>query len=195
MQNAAELARCPWCGTDPLYTAYHDLEWGTPLHDNQKLFELLCLEGAQAGLSWITVLRKREAYRQAFDQFDPVKITGYGEAKIAELMANAGIVRNRLKINAVIQNAKAYLTIHAQSGGFDQYLWSFVAGAPIQNAWGAMGGVPASTPISEAMSRDLKKRGFKFVGPTICYAYMQSAGLVNDHLTNCYRYQQVSLLR
>ena len=195
MQNPAELARCPWCGDDALYTAYHDQEWGTPLHDDQKLFELLCLEGAQAGLSWITILRKREAYRQAFDQFDPVKIAAYDEAKIAELMSNAGIVRNRLKINAVIENAKAYLTIHAQPGGFDQYLWSFVAGVPIQNAWGAMGGVPASTPISEAMSRDLKKRGFKFVGATICYAYMQSAGLVNDHLTICYRYQHVARLR
>jgi len=195
MQNTAELSRCPWCGTDPLYIAYHDQEWGTPLHDDHRLFELLSLEGAQAGLSWITVLRKREAYRQAFDQFDAAKIAAYDDAKIAELMANTGIIRNKLKINAVIQNARAYLVLHSYSGGFDQYLWSFVDGQPIQNTWPVMGTVPASTPISEKMSRDLKQRGFKFVGATICYAYMQSAGLVNDHLITCYRHQYVAQFR
>ncbi len=193
--NNPELPRCTWCGTNPLYMAYHDQEWGTPLHDGQKLFELLCLEGAQAGLSWITILRKRPAYRSAFDQFDPVKIISYGESKVAELMANSGIVRNRLKIAAVIQNAKAFLAIEAQSGGFDGYLWSFVDGRPIQNTRDAMNTLPAATPLSEKISRDLKQRGFKFVGSTICYAYMQSAGLVNDHLTSCYRYQAVARLR
>ena len=193
--NPIELPRCPWCGTDTLYCAYHDQEWGVPLHDDQRLFELLCLEGAQAGLSWITILRKRADYRSAFDQFDAVKIAGYDQTKVAELMANSGIVRNRLKIAAIIQNAKAYLMIHGQSGGFNQYLWSFVDGTPIQNAQDTLSHLPAVTPLSEKISRDLKQRGFKFVGSTICYAYMQSAGLVNDHLTTCYRYNAVSLLR
>lgn len=184
--------RCDWVGSDPLYCAYHDLEWGQPLHDDRRLFELLCLEGAQAGLSWITILRKREAYRQAFDQFDAQKISVYGSEKIGELLANSRIIRNRLKIEAVIGNARAFLTLQQQAGGFDRYLWSFVAGQPIRNQWQTMREVPASTPLSETLSHDLKQRGFKFVGPTICYAYMQSAGLVNDHLIGCFRHAQIS---
>lgn len=180
--------RCEWCGDDPLYVDYHDREWGVPEHNDQKLFEMLILEGAQAGLSWITILRKRENYRAAFDRFDPVKVAAYDEAKAAELLANPGIVRNRLKVNAAIQNARAFLAVQQKFGSFDAYIWQFVGGQPIRNHWKALSEIPAQTPEAEAMSKDLKKRGFKFVGPTICYAFMQACGLVNDHITDCFRY-------
>ncbi len=183
MPTTDSKIRCHWVSDDPLYIAYHDKEWGVPLQDPRALFELLCLEGAQAGLSWITVLRKREAYREAFDGFDPKKIIRYTPARIEKLMANAGLVRNRLKIESVVKNAKAFLAID----DFDAYLWSFVGGKPIINRWTGPRDVPASTPQSEAMSKDLKKRGFTFCGPTICYAFMQAAGLVNDHAANCFR--------
>lgn len=184
-----EKVRCPWCGTDPLYMEYHDKEWGTPLYDNQKLFEFLILEGAQAGLSWITVLRKRENYRKAFDNFDPVKIARYSDAKIEKLMQNEGIIRNRLKIESAIKNAKAYLAMQKNGEDFSEFLWSFVGGKPKQNKLKHMGEALAFTPESDAMSKALKKRGFNFVGSTICYALMQATGMVNDHMTNCYRYK------
>jgi len=180
--------RCEWCGDDPLYVAYHDNEWGHPCYDDRKLFEMLILEGAQAGLSWITILRKRENYRQAFDQFNPAKVATYGEAKVAELMRNAGIVRNKLKINAAIKNAQEFLAIQAEVGSFDEYIWQFVGDQPRQNAWQSLAEVPAQTAESVAMSKDLKKRGFKFVGPTICYAFMQATGMVDDHVVDCFRY-------
>lgn len=183
--------RCPWCGNDPVYTDYHDNEWGVPLHDDRRLFEMLVLEGAQAGLSWITVLKKRDSYRKAFDNFDARKIVRYDEKKVNELLRNEGIIRNRLKINAAIINAKAFLAVQKEYGSFDRYIWQFVGGKPIQNKFKSMKEVPARTPESDAMSKDLLKRGFKFVGSTICYAYMQATGMVNDHLTDCYRYKQV----
>ncbi|MCJ7701460.1 MAG: DNA-3-methyladenine glycosylase I, partial [Anaerolineales bacterium] len=173
--------------SDPLYIQYHDEEWGVPLHDDRLLFAKLILDGAQAGLSWITILRKREHYWQAFDGFDPEVIAGYGEAKIAALMENAGIVRNRQKIRAAIQNARGYMEIQAEMGSFNQYLWGFVGGKPIVNAWTREDQIPATSPESTAMSRDLKKRGFSFVGPTICYAFMQAVGMVNDHIVACFR--------
>lgn len=181
--------RCEWCGNDPLYIAYHDHEWGIPVHDDPKLFEMLILEGAQAGLSWITILRKRDSYRAAFDGFDPLKVAAYDEAKVAALLVNPGIVRNRLKINAAIQNAQAFLAVQAEFGSFDTYIWQFVGGRPLVNHWTRLADIPAQTPEAEAMSKDLKKRGFKFVGPTICYAFMQATGLVNDHVVNCFRRQ------
>ena len=181
------LRRCEWCGDDPLYVAYHDNEWGIPCHDDGKLFEMLLLEGAQAGLSWITILRKRENYRLAFDQFDPAKIATYDEAKVAELLLNPGIVRNKLKIKAAIKNAQEVLTIQAEVGSFAEYIWQFVGGQPRQNAWHALAEIPAQTAEAQAMSKDLKKRGFKFVGPTICYAFMQATGMVNDHVVDCFR--------
>ncbi|MCW5873238.1 MAG: DNA-3-methyladenine glycosylase I [Anaerolineales bacterium] len=184
--------RCGWHGDDPLYIQYHDEEWGVPLHDERRLFEMLILEGAQAGLSWITVLRKREAYRQAFDYFDPVKVAAYGEDKVAELLANAGIIRNRAKIRAAIGNAQAFLAVQKEFGSFDAYIWQFVGGQPLQNQYQTLKDIPAETPESQAMSKDLKKRGFRFVGPTICYAHMQATGMVNDHLVDCFRYKQVS---
>lgn len=184
-----EKVRCPWCGTDPLYMEYHDKEWGTPLYDNQKLFEFLILEGAQAGLSWITVLRKRENYRKAFDNFDPIKIARYSDAKVEKLLQNEGIIRNRLKIESAIKNAKAYLAMQKNGEDFSEFLWSFVGGKPKQNKLKHMGEALASTPESDAMSKALKKRGFNFVGSTICYAFMQATGMVNDHMTNCYRYK------
>lgn len=183
--------RCEWCGSDPLYVAYHDEEWGVPLHDDQKLFELLILEGAQAGLSWITVLRKRESYRAAFDQFDAHKIIRYDERKVAELLANPGIIRNKLKVAATIQNAKVYLAVQKEFGSFDKYIWQFVGGKPIRNARGSLKEVPARTAESDAMSKDLLKRGFKFVGSTICYAFMQASGMVNDHKVDCFRYREI----
>ncbi|MBF2047663.1 MAG: DNA-3-methyladenine glycosylase I [Leptolyngbya sp. IPPAS B-1204] len=186
-----EICRCDWVHDDPLEIAYHDLEWGVPVHDDRRLFEFLILEGAQAGLSWITILRKRESYRAAFDQFDPEKIVRYDDAKITELLANPGIVRNRLKVAAAIQNARAYLTIQEQFGSFDAYIWQFVEEKPIINAWKTLAEVPAETAESKAMSRDLRQRGFKFVGSTICYAFMQACGLVNDHLVDCFRYQEI----
>ena len=180
--------RCWWCGDDPLYQAYHDNEWGVPVHDERDLFEFLCLEGAQAGLSWITILRKREHYRLVFDQFDVHKIAQYDETKIAALLGDAGIVRNKLKVNGFVKNARAYLALRDQGLSLNDYLWGFVDGETIQNNWKSLDQMPGNTPISDAMAKDLKKRGFTFVGTTICYAFMQAAGLVNDHLSDCYRF-------
>jgi DNA-3-methyladenine glycosylase I len=173
--------RCSWCGTDPLYCKYHDEEWGRPLHDDRRLFEMLILEGAQAGLSWITILRKRPAYRKAFDRFDPRKVARYSAAKKRALMKDAGIVRNHLKIEAAVANAKAFLNVQKEFGSFDRYVWQFVGGKPIVNRPKSHSGIPARTEISDALSKDLKKRGFKFVGSTICYAFMQAVGMVDDH--------------
>ncbi len=186
--------RCEWAGTDPLYVAYHDLEWGVPVHDDRTLFEFLILEGAQAGLSWSTILNKRENYRVAFDGFDPAIVATYDDAKVAELLNNPGIVRNRLKVNAAINNAKRYLAVQDEFGSFDAYIWSFVDGRVKQNAWESLADIPAETPESRAMSKDLKKRGFKFVGPTICYAFMQAVGMVNDHVIDCFRYQALAMV-
>ena len=183
-----EQKRCWWCGEDPLYQAYHDKEWGVPVHDERGLFEFLCLEGAQAGLSWIRILRKREHYRLVFDQFDVNKIARYDETKIASLLGDAGIVRNKLKVRGFVKNARAYLALLEGGLSLDKYLWDFVDGRPIQNNWQSPDQVPANTPVSDAMSKDLKKRGFTFVGTTICYAFMQAAGLVNDHLSHCPRF-------
>ena len=177
--------RCSWAGTDPLYIRYHDEEWGVPLHDDRRLFEMLILEGAQAGLSWITILRKRPAYRKAFDRFDPRKVARYDAKKKRALMADAGIVRNRLKIDAAVTNARAFLEVQKEFGSFDRYIWQFVGGAPIDTRRKTMADVPARTAESDAMSRDLRKRGFRFVGSTICYAFMQATGMVNDHLAGC----------
>ncbi|MDX1951261.1 MAG: DNA-3-methyladenine glycosylase I [Verrucomicrobiota bacterium] len=187
--------RCPWAGDDPLYCAYHDEEWGVPQHEDRMLFELLILEGAQAGLSWITVLRKRQNYREAFDQFDAKRISRYDDKKVAELMANPGIVRNRLKIAATILNAKAFLQVQKEFGTFDRYIWQFVDGKPLQHHFQFMKEIPAKSSESDRMSKDLLKRGFKFVGSTICYAYMQAVGMVNDHLSSCERYNVVRKLR
>jgi DNA-3-methyladenine glycosylase I len=184
--------RCPWGAGDPLNLAYHDEEWGVPIHDGRRLFELLNLEGAQAGLAWITILRKRDGYRRAFDGWDPERIATYRLEDEARLLADPGIVRNRAKVRAVIGNARAYLSMTDAPGAFDRYLWSFVDGKPIQNRWTSLGGVPAETDESQALSRDLKQRGFSFVGPTIVYAFMQSAGLVNDHLVSCFRYSELA---
>ena len=180
------LARCPWAN-DELYWEYHDKEWGTPSHDDQHLFEMLILEGAQAGLSWSTILRKREGYRKAFDNFNPVKVARYNQRRVEKLLGNPEIVRNRLKVAAAIQNAKAFLALQKEFGSFDRYIWSFVGGQPKVNSWREMKQVPAKTPESDAMSKDLLKRGFKFVGSTICYAYMQAVGMVDDHLAGCHR--------
>lgn len=180
------MTRCPWCLSHPLYIDYHDNEWGKPLHDDRRLFELLILEGAQAGLSWLTVLKKRENYRKAFDGFDAEKIARYGPRKIKNLLADAGIIRNRLKIAAAIDNARAYLVLLEERGTFDSYLWSFVGGKPIVNRPKTMKEISAKSSVSDAMSKDLKARGFRFAGSTICYAFMQAAGLVDDHLSDCY---------
>lgn len=185
--------RCHWCGTDPLYTLYHDTEWGVPVHDDRKLFEMLNLEGAQAGLSWITILRKRENYRKAFNKFDAKKIARYDAKKVKELLGNEGIVRNRLKIAAVITNAEAFLKVQKEFGSFDAYLWQFVGGKPIVNKRASIQELPPTTPESDALSKDLKKRGFKFVGSTITYAFMQACGLVNDHEVKCFRYKNLML--
>lgn len=184
--------RCAWCGNDPLYVQYHDAEWGVPEHRDEKLFEFLLLEGAQAGLSWITVLRKREHYRQIFDQFDYNKIAVYDEKKIAELLQDPGIIRNRLKIASAVSNAQAFQKIRQTYGSFDAYIWRFVDGRPIKNNWAAIADVPAVTPLAEKMSKDLAKQGFRFVGPTICYAYMQAVGMVNDHVTDCFRHREIA---
>jgi DNA-3-methyladenine glycosylase I len=178
--------RCPWCGDDPLYVAYHDQEWGVPCHDDRKLFEFLILEGAQAGLSWITILRKRENYRRAFAGFDPAAIARFDDQDVARLLADPGIVRNRLKITAAIDNARGVLAVQEEFGSLDRYLWDFVDGRPIINHWCSLDQAPAETPESIAMSRDLKKRGFRFVGPTIMYAFMQAVGMVDDHLDSCW---------
>lgn len=188
---SSQPIRCQWAGDDPLYCRYHDEEWGVPNHDDRHLFEMLCLEGAQAGLSWITILRKRETYRAAFDHFDAERMARYDDAKIAALLQDPGIVRNRLKVNAFVKNARGFLAIREEYGSFDSYLWSFVEGAPIVNAWTSLSEVPAFSGEAEAMSKALKKRGFTFVGPTICYAFMQACGMVNDHTTDCFRYEQV----
>ncbi len=185
------LVRCPWCGDDPLYVAYHDLEWGVPVRDDRTLFEFLVLEGAQAGLSWITILRKRDGYRRAFAGFDPERVAGYGDADVARLLADPGIVRNRAKVLSAISNAQAFLKLAGRPGGFSQWIWSFVDGRPVQNAWRTMADVPASTPLSEAISRELRARGFRFVGPTIVYAHMQATGMVNDHLVGCFRHAEL----
>jgi DNA-3-methyladenine glycosylase I len=186
--------RCPWPGTDPLYIAYHDLEWGVPLRDDRALFELLVLESAQAGLSWITVLRKRENYRKAFDGFDPRLVALYGEDRIAALLEDPGIIRNRKKIESAVSNARAFLRVQEEFGSFSAYLWGFVGGKPIVNEWKELTEVPAKTDLSEAISRDMKSRGFAFFGPVACYAFMQSAGVVNDHLVSCFRHREVRFL-
>lgn len=178
--------RCGWVNEDPLYIDYHDREWGVPVHDDRKLFEMLVLEAAQAGLSWYTVLKKREGYRKAFDGFDYAKIAAYDEAKVEELLRNEDIIRNRLKIVSTIGNAKAFMEVREQFGTFDAYIWGFVGGRPIVNRWRELSEVPARTDVSDAMSKDLQKRGFKFVGSTICYAYMQAAGMVDDHIESCF---------
>jgi DNA-3-methyladenine glycosylase I len=186
------VSRCGWATDDPLYVSYHDREWGTPLHDDRGLFELLILEGAQAGLSWITILRKRDSYRAAFDNFEPDRIAAYGVQKRAELLTNPGIIRNRLKVEAAVLNAKAFIELQRQFGSFDSYIWQFVNHTPIQNARRSIGDIPSSSAVSDAMSKDLKKRGFKFVGTTICYAFMQATGMVNDHILDCFRYLELA---
>jgi DNA-3-methyladenine glycosylase I len=186
------LTRCPWCGTDPLYVTYHDEEWGVPSHDDRHLFEMLILEGAQAGLSWITILRKRDAYRSAFAGFDPARVSRFTPARVERLLLNPGIVRNRLKIEGTVRNARVFLETQDTFGTFDRYIWQFVGGNPKVNRPRTPGDVAAATTESDAMSRDLKKRGFTFVGSTICYAFMQATGMVNDHLVGCFRYRQIA---
>ncbi len=183
--------RCRWAGDDPLYITYHDTEWGVPLHDDRKLFEFLILEGAQAGLSWITILKKRQNYRKAFQNFNPRKVAGFNSARVKKLLSDPGIVRNRLKIEAAILNANAFLTVQKEFGTFDAFIWQFVNGTPMRNAWKTLDEIPSKTEESEHMSRHLKKRGFRFVGSTICYAFMQAVGMVNDHTVDCYRYSEV----
>ena len=191
MKKPDAKTRCPWCLGSAAYIAYHDREWGVPLHEERGLFELLILEGAQAGLSWSTILNKRDHYRRAFDNFDARKIARYSDRKVARLLADAGIVRNRLKIAAAVQNAKAFLAVQKEFGSFDRYIWRFAGGKPKPGRRRSMREVPARTPESDAMSKDLRQRGFKFVGSTICYAYMQATGMVNDHLVSCFRHAQV----
>jgi DNA-3-methyladenine glycosylase I len=190
-RKMTSMLRCAWSTSDPLYIDYHDREWGVPVHDERKLFEMLILEGAQAGLSWITILKKRENYRKAFDNFDVKKVSRYNAARVRSLMKNEGIVRNRLKIAATISNAKAFLAVQKEWGSFDSYIWQFTGGKPIDNHRKGNKDVPATTPESDAMSKDLKKRGFRFVGSTICYAFMQATGMVNDHAITCFRHKQV----
>lgn len=184
--------RCDWAGRDPLMIAYHDQEWGVPLHDDQLFFEFLCLEGAQAGLSWSTVLKKRAAYRLALQDFDPDLVADYGEAKVEELLQNKGLIRNNLKIRAMISNARRFLKVREEFNSFDAYIWRFVDHHTIQNRWPSVQTIPATSPESESMSKDLRDRGFKFVGPTICYAFMQAVGMVNDHVVTCFRHRQLS---
>lgn len=181
-----KLNRCGWAGSDPVYIAYHDNEWGRPEHDDRKLFEMLILEGMQAGLSWITILKKRENFRRAFDNFDPEKVAEYGDKKISELLGNTGIIRNRLKINAAVANARAFLEVKREYGSFDKFIWSYVGYTPIVNRPKTLADVPASTPLSDKISADLKKRGFKFVGTTIIYSFMQAVGMVDDHVADCF---------
>jgi DNA-3-methyladenine glycosylase I len=189
------MRRCEWVGSDPAYIDYHDHEWGIPVHDDRRLFEMLILEGMQAGLSWITILRKREAFRRAFDDFNPARVSRYGAGRILRLLQDPGIVRNRRKILAAVQNARAFLAVAGEFGSFDRYIWRFVRYEPLQNRWTRLQEIPSRTAESDAMSRDLKKRGFQFVGSTICYAYMQAAGMVNDHVTDCFRYPAVRSAR
>ncbi len=183
--------RCPWCLADPLYIRYHDTEWGVPVHDEIKHFEFLILEGAQAGLSWLTVLKKREAYRKAFSGFDPRKVAGYSEKKIEALLGDPGIIRNRRKVRSAVRNARCFLEVQKEAGSFDEYIWSFTGGRPVINSFKTLKEVPAQTPLSEAVGKDLKKRGFSFVGPTIIYAHMQAIGMINDHITSCFRYKEL----
>ena len=191
MPPEASLSRCAWA-RDPLSISYHDAEWGVPQHDDRVLFEFLVLEGAQAGLSWSTILNKRAAYRRAFDRFNPRKVARYDETRIAQLLVNEGIVRNRLKVRSAVQNAQAFLKVQKEFGTFDQYIWGFVGGSMRRNRWRRLDQVPARTEESDAMSRDLRKRGFTFVGSTICYAFMQATGMVNDHLVSCFRYRELA---
>jgi len=191
MKEKKVKSRCEWGTVSQLYIDYHDNEWGVPVHDDRMLFEFLVLEGAQAGLSWETVLKKRENYRKAFNNFDPVKVSRYGDKKIEALMGNKGIIRNRLKIASAVNNAKRFLEVQKEFGTFDAYIWQFVNGKPITNRFKSMQEIPATTKESDAMSKDLKKRGFKFVGPTICYAHMQATGMVNDHVVDCFRYKEI----
>ena len=186
-----QIVRCDWA-TNPLSTKYHDEEWGVPVHDDRRWFEFLILEGAQAGLSWDTILQKRERYRQVLDGFDPAKVARFDAKKAHKLLNDPGIVRNRLKIKATAANARAFLQVQKEFGSFDSYIWKFVGGSPIRNCWNAHKSVPAQTPLSEALSKELLKRGFRFVGPTICYAFMQATGIVNDHLVRCFRYNEIS---
>jgi DNA-3-methyladenine glycosylase I len=186
------ICRCGWVHEDPLYVDYHDREWGVPVHDDRKLFEMLILEGAQAGLSWYTVLQKRARYREAFDGFDPVRVAEYDARKLDELLADSGLIRNRLKMSGAVKNARAFLQVQAEFGSFDRYIWSFVGHAPKVNHWASLSEVPARTAESEAMSKALKKRGFTFVGSTICYAFMQATGMVMDHTTDCFRYAELA---
>jgi DNA-3-methyladenine glycosylase I len=183
------ISRCPWAGSDPLMVDYHDREWGVPVHDDPVLFEFLVLEGAQAGLSWSTILRKRDAYRKAFRHFDPKTVAGFDERDVSRLLTDAGIVRNRRKIESAIANARLLIELAVESGSFDRYAWSFVGGKPIKNAWKTLAEIPAETAESRALSKDLLRRGASFVGPTICYAFMQATGMVNDHLVSCFRYR------
>ncbi len=185
------VRRCSWCGDDPLYVAYHDDEWGVPVHDDRRLFEFLSLEGAQAGLSWITILRKRDNYRQAFAGFDPSKVARFDRRKRERMLRDRGIVRNRLKVESTVDNAKAFLRVQEEFGSFDSYVWRFVDGKPRQNRFKKLADIPARTPESDAMSKDLKRRGFRFVGGTICYAFMQATGMVNDHFTSCFRWREI----
>lgn len=187
--------RCSWAGSDPLYIKYHDNEWGKPVHNDKKLFEMLILEGMQAGLSWITILKKRNNFKKAFDNFDPEKIAKYSNKKIKSLLNDEGIIRNKLKINAAIENAKAFLKVKKEFKTFDKYIWQFVNREPIVNAWKNTKNVPVKTPESEAMSKDLLKRGFKFVGPTICYSFMQAVGMVNDHTKECFKYNELRKIK
>jgi DNA-3-methyladenine glycosylase I len=186
-----EKVRCEWAGSDPLYLAYHDDEWGVPVHDDRTLFEFLILEGAQAGLSWITILKKRERYRKVFADFDAQKIARFRKPKIEKLLGDPGIVRNRAKVEGTVKNARAYLDVVEEIGSFDRFLWQFVDGEPIRNRWRSLKEIPAETEESHRMSKELKRRGFTFVGPTICYAFMQATGMVNDHVVKCFRYRQV----
>ena len=189
----SEPKRCGWAGLDdPIYRAYHDREWGVPVHNDQVMFEFLVLEGAQAGLSWGTILRKRENFSRAFEEFDPVKVARFNGRTVRKLLQNPGIIRNRLKITSAVQNAKAFLDVQKEFGSFDSYIWTFVGGKPRVNRWKKLRDIPAATPESEAMSRELIRRGFRFVGPTICYAYMQATGMVNDHLVSCFRYRELA---
>jgi DNA-3-methyladenine glycosylase I len=185
------MRRCEWANKNEFEQSYHDKEWGVPIHDDRSLFEFLILEGVQAGLSWSTILRKREGYRKEFDNFDARKISRYSEADVSRLLANPEIIRNRLKINATITNARSFLQVQEQFGSFDRYIWQFVNGKPIQNSWKKMTDIPSSSPESEVMSKDLRKRAFKFVGPTICYAFMQAVGMVNDHVVGCFRHREL----
>jgi len=185
------MKRCEWTGEDALYIAYHDTEWGVPLHDDIKLFEMLILEGTQAGLSWLTILKRRETYRAAYEGFDPVRLARWDQKKIESLLKDPGIIRNRLKVEAARSNALAFLQVVKEFDSFDAFIWSFVKGKPIQNSWTSLKKIPANTPESDTMSRELKKRGFKFVGPTICYAFMQAVGMVNDHTVDCFRYKEL----